>query len=266
MPKIDIPSFENKSDLFAYLKENKAKLLAQKKSEVKYTDVVTYQIPSHGTKAESEEEDKGSVYVKVVANSTNILDSHMDVLLPGCYDKTIKERAGFIPHLHDHKHEISARVGDVQKIYTQNVNLSELGLKGEGSTECLIFETNILKELNENIYNQYKTGRINQHSIGLLYEQIELAINDEESEKEKDFWDKYIGQVVNPEKAIERGYFWVVPLITLIENSAVLFGSNHATPTLSSKSTEQRKEEGLKEINQAIDEQRQKRFRQLINT
>lgn len=264
MPKLDIPSLESKSELFAYLKENKEKLIAEKKSAVKYSDVVCYEPPKVATKAE-EGEDTGSVYVKVVANSTNVLDSHMDVLLPGCYDKTIKERSGFIPHLHDHKHEISARVGDVQKIYTQQVSFSDLGLKGTGTTECLVFETNVLKDLNENIYNQYKTGRINQHSIGLLYDQIELAINDEESEKEKDFWDKYINQIINPEKAIERGYFWVIPLITLIENSAVLFGSNHATPTLSSKQLREEKEEEIKKGLQDTEAQllRTKRFNKL---
>lgn len=259
MPDINIPSFENKAELFSYLKENKENLIAEKKSGLKFTDVIKWEVPTVATKAETEQEDKGSVYVKVVANSANVLDSHMDVLVTGCYDKTIKERKGFIPHLHDHKHEVSARVGDVAKVYTEQISLSDLGLKGNGTTECLVFETNILKELNENIYNQYKTGRINQHSIGLLYNSLELAINDEESEKEKAFWDQNIGLIVNPEKALEKGFFWVVKEITLIENSAVLFGSNHATPTLSSK--QERKQEGMEEIETTLT--RIKRFKKL---
>ncbi len=79
---------------------------------------------------------------------------------------------------------------------------------------------------------QYKEGRINQHSIGLQYLDLELAINDEESEKEFDFWNKYFDQIINKEKAEELGFFWVVKEIRLLENSAVLFGSNEITPTL----------------------------------
>jgi len=89
-----------------------------------------------------------------------------------------------------------------------------------------------MKDYNEKVFNQYKMGRVNQHSIGLQYLQLELAINDEESEKEFDFWNKYYDQIINKEEADKKGFFWVVQEIRLIENSAVLFGSNEATPTL----------------------------------
>ena len=228
-----IPQFETKSELFTYLKANKSDLIARKKSAVKYSQPISYSPAGVVTKDNSPvSEDVDELNVKVVSNSTMVLDSDMDVLITGCYDDTVKDRKDITPHLHDHIHKIDAKVGEVQDIYTENITLSELGFNKSGSTECLIFETNVIKSYNEHVFNQYKSGKIKQHSIGLTYEKIDLAINDEDSEKEKEFFDKYIDKIINPEKAIEKGFFWVVQKIGLIENSAVLFGSNHATPTL----------------------------------
>jgi hypothetical protein len=112
---------------------------------------------------------------------------------------------------------------------------AELGVKTNGSTQAVIFETDVMRSYNEKIFNQYKFGKINQHSIGLQYVKIELAINDEDSEKEFDFWNKYIGKIGNPDFAEQDGYFWVVGEYKLLENSSVLFGSNELTFTLSSK-------------------------------
>jgi len=92
-----------------------------------------------------------------------------------------------------------------------------------------------MRSYNEKIYNQYKLEKINQHSIGLQYVKISLCINDEDSEKEYDFWNKYYPQVINKEVVDQRGYFWVVTEIKLLENSCVLFGSNELTPTLDVK-------------------------------
>lgn len=229
---IAIPKFEKSEDLHTYLRDNKSRLIDQKKSMLKHTSPLTYS-PTGVSVTKSNEpnnEDVDSFTVKVVANAAMVLDSDMDVLITGCYDKTVEERKSITPHLHDHIHKIEAKVGEVKNIYTQDVLLSDLGISKDGYVECLLFETEIIKAYNEQIFNQYKSGKINQHSIGLNYVDIELAVND--SGVEKELFEEYIGQIVNPEKAIKLGYFWVVKEITLIENSAVLFGSNHATPTL----------------------------------
>ena len=110
--------------------------------------------------------------------------------------------------------------------------LRELGLDMDGTTESIIYVGDVKKEYNAKIFDKYKKGRIKQHSIGLHYVKLDLAINDEDWGKEKDFWDKYYPQVINKEVTDERGYFWVVGEYKLIENSAVLFGSNVLTPTL----------------------------------
>ena len=236
--RISIPKFETKQELFSYLKVNKQALISQKKSMPIVSDVSVFNTSKVKNKTaefknnEPITQDKDILRVKVVANTANWLDSHMDVLLPDCWNKSIKERKNVIPHLHDHIHKIDAKVGEVIDIYSSTLSYSELGIQGEGSTQSLLFITDVMKSYNEKVFNQYKLGKVNQHSIGLQYVKLDLAINDQGSEKELEFWNKYIDQIINPEMALERGYFWVVQEIKLLENSAVLFGSNEMTPTL----------------------------------
>jgi hypothetical protein len=239
--KVTIPKDLKGKELTSFIIQNKEALYAQKNKAFKYADaweapVELFHVKGASvTKSADVPKDADTLRVKVVANTANWCDSHMDVLLPDCWAKSINERKGMIPHLHDHIHQLNAEVGDVVNIYSQIVSLSELGVNKPGTTQSLIFETDIKKAYNQQVFDKYKAGKVKQHSIGLQYVKLELAINDEESEKEKDFWDKYIDQVINREYVEERGFFWVVPEIKLIENSAVLFGSNSLTPTLESK-------------------------------
>ncbi len=237
--KVIIPEELKGKELFKFLVENKSRLIAQKKAMIKRTEPISVD-PSYYKKGETKTKtafgeipaDATNFMVKVVANAAWWCDSQMDVLLPDNAKKSMRERKGMIPHLHDHIHEIGAEVGDVEDIFYEDISLSELGLTKSGSTQCLIFETDIQKSYNEKVFTKYKKGKIKQHSIGLQYVKLELAINDEESEKEFDFWNKYVKDVINREFVEEKGFFWVVPEIKLLENSAVLFGSNELTPTL----------------------------------
>lgn len=228
-------------DLFKFLVENKNQLITQKRSMPIVSDTFHFKTEITSGKEGATKagngiaDDATQMRVKVVANAALWCDSQMDVLLPDCWKRSIKERKDMIPHLHDHIHQVDAKIGEVAKIYSQDISLNELGLKQSGTTQVLIFETDVMKSYNEKVFNQYKLGKINQHSIGLQYVKIELAINDEENEKEFDFWNKYIKLVINREFAEERGFFWVVSEIKVLENSSVLFGSNELTPTLEAK-------------------------------
>lgn len=246
--KVEIPEDLKGKDLFKFLIENKTALITQKKSMLKHTDVLCF-TPSIYGKSNVDKAD-GSYYdpaqttdpnichVKVVANTSMYCDSQMDVLLRDNAAKSIRERKGMIPHLHDHVHEIGAKVGEVTNIYYQDMSLSELGLSKSGSAQVLVFETDVLKSYNEQVFNQYRDKKIQQHSIGLQYVKLGLAVNDAEYVAEYELWNKYASQVINQEAINDKGYFWVVPEIKLLENSAVLFGSNPITPTLEVKSTE----------------------------
>ncbi len=242
--------------LYKFLIENKAALIAQKKALPKCADAFACSVSFFDTKAGAKTKtaigdipkDATVLPVKVVANASNWCDSQMDVLIPDCWAKSIKEGKGRI-HLADHTYKLQAQVGDVTDIYSQDIQLSELGLHKPGSTQCLIYESDVMKSYNEFIFNQYKAGKINQHSIGLQYVKLELAINEPEYEKEMDFWNKYINQVINRDMVEEKGYFWVVSEIKLLENSCVLFGANELTPTLTAgkMSTEDEPSKGTQE-------------------
>ena len=246
--KTQIPDFATKSELFDYLRTNKAELIEAKKAEKTHTDTVCLAplplVAKGKTAAKANDpitEDVDELRVKVVANTANWLDQDMDVLLPDAARKSIEERKGNIPHIHDHIHKAEAKIGDVADILLQDLNFSEIGIEGEGSTQCIVFITDVFKELNENIFKQYKRGIANQHSIGLRYVKVDLAINDPNATEEFAIWEKFFDQIINPEMAIKLGFFWAVSEFKLIENSTVLFGSNSKTPTLAndlSKATE----------------------------
>ncbi len=59
-----------------------------------------------------------------------------------------------------------------------------------------------------------------------------LCINDEAFADRYENWKLFFPKVINKDRALENGYFWIVKEIQLIEVSAVLFGSNEITPTL----------------------------------
>ena len=176
---------------------------------------------------------EGVLKVKVVANTAWICDHAMDVLTDTCYDKSIKEKGVLIPHIADHNHISTNHVGDVKAVYTEKFNLTELGLDMAGKTTALVFETDIRQDYNALAYTFYKNGKINSHSIGLIYISVGLCINDEEHLPEYELWKKYYNKVINKDLIDEAGYFWIVPEIRVIENSCVLFPCNELTPTIS---------------------------------
>ena len=71
----------------------------------------------------------------------------------------------------------------------------------------------------------------------MRYVSFDLAINSEAEwdKEEKALWDKYYPVIANKELADERGYFWAVTEAKIVEGSAVVMGSNSATPTLETK-------------------------------
>ena len=82
---------------------------------------------------------------------------------------------------------------------------------------------------------QYAKGYVTNHSVGMQYVKIEMAINSESKfdVEEKATWDKYINQIVNRDEVELDGYFFAVTEAKVIEGSAVLLGSNYVTPTIS---------------------------------
>lgn len=238
---IIIPTHLKGKELTTFLMENKAALVQQKKSlPIKHSEPIScnsfvISAPDTVVKAAGEaapQDNKKRCRVKVVCNTAYWVDSQLDVAIPGCYDKTIRERGHMIVHLHDHIHTLEAKIGDVTSVYTQNIALTELGINKAGSVQCMVMESDVRHDYNEKIYNMYANGGVSQHSIGLQYVRLSLAINDPDAKEEYAVWEKYIDKIINNEVAKQYGFFWAMEEIKVLENSAVLFGSNELTPTL----------------------------------
>lgn len=243
--------FDNKYDLFKALKDNKKSIVKAKKMITKQADAVcrTYAgINKEGAnKAEGTPEDVNSLDVELVINTTKLMDSHNDVHLNGIWNKTVKDNKNNLLLLKEHKMTFENIISDKVVASVKTFTWKDLGFNMEGSTEALVFEATIDKDRNEFMFKQYAKGYVKEHSVGMRYVRMDLAVNSEDKyfAEEKEIWDKYIDQVANKKDAEEEGYFWAVLEAKAIEGSAVVKGSNYATPTISvepSNDTQENKE------------------------
>jgi len=112
-------------------------------------------------------------------------------------------------------------------------------------TEALFADAEIQKSKNEARYNDYLNNEIDQHSVGMRYQDIQLAVNDqEEYPKEYATYQKYINKIGNRQEVEKQGYFFAVGKAYLAEYSAVIAGSNELTPTLGSGDTDKSEASG----------------------
>lgn len=235
--------FATKEELFKALKDNKKELISLKKSITKQADAVSFGysddfVVGEANKEETNDNNNPDVLnVKVVINTTNFLDSHGDVHINGIWNKSVKDNVSFL-HLQEHEREFDKVITDTAKGSVQSMTWKELGLPYLGITEALIFDSQIQKKRNEFMLNQYANGWVKNHSVGMRYVSLNLAVNSEAEwdKEEKAIWDKYYPNIANKELADEKGYFWAVTEAKIIEGSAVVMGSNSATPTLNNKS------------------------------
>jgi phage head maturation protease len=230
-----VPKFGTKKEHFAYLVENKKELVAQKKQLVNSGDIMpNLTLSKEGTAIKNIATEAEEFNVTVLGNLSNWFDSHHDVMLPGNWNKSIGEKGTRIPILKDHNHSIEGRIAKTIGVRTEAINLSSIGITDSDIkvAEGLVFEFEPKKELNEKAHALYKAGDIDQHSIGLQYLQIELAINDSDFKEELAVYEKYFDQIINKPDVEKFGYFWAVKESKIFELSAVLFGSNVMTPVL----------------------------------
>lgn len=238
--------FSTKEELFKELKENKSSLISLKKAENKKADAYSFvevagNEKEFSNKAEYDEtKPNADLLVKVIINTTNLMDSHCDVHIPGIWKKSLNDNKFFL-HLQEHEREFDKVITDTAKGYTQSLSWGKLGYPFEGKTEALIFESVIEKKRNPFMYDQYMNGWVKNHSVGMRYIQMYLCINSEAewNAEEKENWDKYYPMIANKEMADEKGYFWAVTEAKIIEGSAVVIGSNYVTPTMSMQEVEE---------------------------
>lgn len=224
---------EDKIERLKFLYENKTILLTEKKAEMKKADAVMVDLPITKTETIKTVSGDSALQVKAIINTTNILDSHGDVHIKGLWKKSLSENKNII-FLQEHQMKFDKIIADGKnlKAKVQTFTFKELGFNLDGQTQALIFDARINKSRNEYMFEQYNQGFVKQHSVGMQYVKLALALNDEQYPAEKAIWDKYISEVANSQTAEDKGYFWAVTEAKVIEGSAVPLGSNSFTPTI----------------------------------
>lgn len=231
--------------------DSKKELIATKKQTPIFSDAISYNTikglkPTIETKAEADSSNPNTLKVSLIGNTAMFCDSHMDVLGIGCFDKTVQERGNLVPHLVDHKHSLEAKLGKTLNVYTELINVKDFGIESDVlQTQVLKMDSELVRSWNQKVFQLYKDEAVDQHSIGMQYVKLELALNDAEYKEEFELWNKVFPQIINKEFVENRGYFWYVTEIKLFEISAVLFGSNELTPTTAIESTKE-------EVNQPL--------------
>jgi len=241
---IILPEFQSKSELFSHLRLNKTIYTQAKKAELKHADAVVC-APFHQFKhddatikafdlsAGMTETDK-TLPLSVVINTTNVRDSHKDVHIPGIWKKTLSE-SKYLLFLQEHKMSFDKIISDNVQAFTREMMWAELGVSYMGLTQALIFNVNAEKERNPYMIEQYIKGYVKNHSVGMRYVQLFLAMksDDKRDITERDIWEKYAQHVHNlSEFEEDEPYFWAVTEAKVVEGSAVPLGSNQYTPTL----------------------------------
>jgi hypothetical protein len=256
MNKTVIPFFEGKTiaernrQLFKFLLENKTLLMTERKMYPKFADAVSYTAPvfdertkTHKAAVEISADllTKEVIQARLAINTTNLLDSHKDVHIPGIWKRTLKNNAKKMLHLQEHTMSFKGIIadgalGDV-KAFVELMKWKELGFDYKGETETLLFDSTIRKARNSEMFDNYAKGYVTNHSVGMRYVDFKMCINSEERwyAEEKENWEQYFPMIVNQEDAEQSGYFWAVLEAQAFEGSAVPRGSNCATPTIEMK-------------------------------
>jgi HK97 family phage prohead protease len=154
-------------------------------------------------------------------NSFNYFDSDADVILPGAFKKSIKERGV----------ESQATAKIKHALFHDLTRLPGKLMKLEEDETGLYFETKMSNTTdgNDTLIN-YQEKIYDNHSIGFRYLDAEFV-----DEKSKN-WEKILSNIVNRKEAEKNGYVIVVKEVKLWEGSTVAFGANQLTPYLGSKS------------------------------
>ena len=240
MKKIVIPEFGTDKELFAFLREKQDDILYQKKSQFKTADAFSFVtlplVPlQKGLTTKSEQQDPTQIKVRAIINTTNLMDSHKDVHIDGIWNKSLKENSR-IKHLQEHQMKFDKVISDKDdlKAFTKTYTWKQLGYDMEGKTQALVFDSVVKQERNDFMFKEYSSGNVDNHSVGMYYVNIKMAMNsdDPDDEKYKANWDTYIDKIANREDAERSKYFFAVLEAKAIEGSAVVSGSNPITPTL----------------------------------
>lgn len=249
--------FTTKREMFLAVKANKQLIVDAKKAAIKNSDPVSLFVKN--TLAEKAEGDPevigiGSTVYPVI-NSCWWFDSHSDVHADGIWNVSAKDQNGKVYYIINHDLEVGKVIGypDDVEVMVKTVAWRELGIDIEGETQVLIFGVKLTEAANKDGLSAIISKKPLQNSVRMQYISMTLCIDDNSSDfaQEKANWDKYINRIANKDEAIEYGIFWLITEAKIYkEGSAVLFGSNSATPILYSNPSD---DSSKSEITKTID-------------
>lgn len=237
-----VPSLESKELTIDWLIANKSTVIAAKKSTVKYADAIItspsiFPIDQNQTtnkryQDDQDEDEINEIKAQLIINTTNVMDSHNDVHIPGLWKKSLSENNIFYL-CQEHEFSFSGIISDNIVASTKKMAWSKINAPFEGNTEALIYDAIITKKRNPFMFDQYLNKYVRNHSVGMMYVKLNMCVDDDRYTEEKGNWDKYYKEVANKEEVDSLGYFFAVTEAKIIEGSAVTRGSNRYTPTQS---------------------------------
>jgi hypothetical protein len=243
MKRLAIKHLDDATEQLKWLYENRKELMVQRKSILKEADSVScisFAVNEKGERMKAEDipQETAKIKVKVIINTTGLMDSHFDVHIPGLWKKSLYESKIFYL-VNQHRFNFDGILSDDVKAYTQDMSWKELDFaEFEGETQALVFDAVLDKDSywfesaeNRKLFNLYKSGKVRNHSVGMRYIKDFMCINSDAYPEEKKNWDKYFPYVANKEYAEKMNFFFAVTEAKIIEGSAVVRGSNYATPT-----------------------------------
>lgn len=233
--------FNSKEEMLNYIKSNKQTIIANKKAEIKtktnnsvlgFMDMKTNTVKSIPNMDED--------YIYPIISNTNYLDSHSDVHLNGSMNKTAKEQTNKVYYVADHELKMDSVIAEPKDvdIIMQTLKWSDLGKSYEGTTEAMIFKIKKENILHDKFKRMIDKGSPLQNSIRMQYVKIDMAMNtdDKAFAEEKAVYDEIYPMIANKEALTENALVFAVRELKIhLEGSAVLFGSNDATPIQSNK-------------------------------
>ena len=222
------------------VKANKKELLKLKKASIKFTDGSTSAPTklSSVSKADLPNDTEDDIYRSIIGNTYYWKDSHDDVHIKGCFTKSIQENKPFF--LKDHEFKTGSKIGEFLSTEEKAISWKDLGIEKDGETISLIHNAEIKRDYNESLFSQYKANQVNQHSVGMYYVKVELALDDPNEKEAFALYSKILPLLGNMDEAKEQGYFFVVSEAKLQETSAVLRGSNVLTGVLDNGTAEEK--------------------------
>lgn len=264
--------FATKREMFLELQAQKSTLIAAKKAEIKMKDnksVIGFMDMKSGTvKAIPNMDD---AYIYPIISNTNYLDNHKDVHLNKSMNKTAKNMNKKVYYVADHDLKIDSVIATPRnvEIMLETMTWKELGRNYEGETECLIFKIAKDKIIHDKFKQMIKDEEDLQNSIRMLYVDLDMAINSDDEDFKGEFkvFNEVYPKIANKDDFDDLNWFWAVRELKIyMEGSAVLFGSNDATPVknIADSSDDTQQETAQELASKALQEEQKTFYKSLL--